>query len=127
MSNVEPQQPGDSVALHGRHEADVVCTKARYAVCLDQGKPKLAQLASVGQEDESSLKEMQALGRLAGACRSRSFLCRAFVFGRFGAPVLQGQSGDLHEVVPVARHQGSVVMQHDRRDGQVQLAKVIAS
>ena len=66
MSDVERKQLGDAVALHGGHEANVVRSKTRYAVGLDQRLPKATQLLAVVQQHETPFEETEpvcGLGR----------------------------------------------------------------
>ena len=48
MRDIECQQPGDPVTLHGRHEPDIVCPEARHAMGLDERKLQIAELVVVG-------------------------------------------------------------------------------
>jgi hypothetical protein len=66
VGGVKGKEPADSVALHGRHEADVMRPEARHAVRLCERQPELAQLIVVRQERETPLEEAHPLSRLRG-------------------------------------------------------------
>jgi hypothetical protein len=57
VCGIEPEEPRNTVTLHGSYQASIVRSEAGYTVGLDQCLPEVAQVWTVGKQRESSPEE----------------------------------------------------------------------